>query len=51
MRDFFGEVKDMAFLNDHVDSPAQSDDLVAKQFGQDVIDSLSVLEAVVPALH
>jgi TATA-binding protein-associated factor len=51
VRDFFGEVKDMAFLNDHVDSPAQSDDLVAKQFGQDVIDSLSVLEAVVPALH
>jgi len=24
---------------------------VAKQFGQDVIDSLSVLEAVIPALH
>jgi TATA-binding protein-associated factor len=24
---------------------------MAKQFGQDVIDSLSVLEAVVPALH
>ncbi|KAF7985005.1 hypothetical protein HWV62_9992 [Athelia sp. TMB] len=33
------------------DTPASSDDLVAKQFGQDVIDSLSVLEAVVPTLH
>jgi len=51
VRNFFSEVKDMAFLSSHVDSPAQSDDLVAKQFGQDVIDSLSVLEAVVPALH
>ena len=39
------------FLSCHVDSPAESDDLVAKQFGQDVIDSLSVLEAVVPVFH
>jgi hypothetical protein len=27
------------------------DALIAKQYGQDVIDSLSVLEAVVPTLH
>lgn len=27
------------------------DNLIEKQFGQDVIDSLSVLEAVVPTLH
>ncbi|KAJ7632150.1 SNF2 superfamily chromatin remodeling protein [Roridomyces roridus] len=28
-----------------------SDELIQKQFGQDVIDSLSVLEAVVPTFH
>ena len=39
------------YLPYHVDSHTESDDLVAKQFGQDVIDSLSVLEAVVPTLH
>ncbi|KAL0947465.1 hypothetical protein HGRIS_013571 [Hohenbuehelia grisea] len=33
------------------DSPEASDALIDKQFGQDVIDSLSVLEAVVPTLH
>ncbi|KAG5646696.1 hypothetical protein DXG03_002686 [Asterophora parasitica] len=33
------------------DSPKQSDLLIEKQFGQDVIDSLSVLEAVVPTFH
>lgn len=33
------------------DSPDKSDALIEKQYGQDVIDSLSVLEAVVPALH
>ncbi|KAF9001878.1 SNF2 superfamily chromatin remodeling protein [Cyathus striatus] len=33
------------------DSPIQSDDLMEKQYGQDVIDSLSVLEAVSPTLH
>ncbi|KAG5220824.1 TATA-binding protein-associated factor mot [Salix suchowensis] len=33
------------------DSPDRSDALIEKQYGQDVIDSLSVLEAVVPALH
>ncbi|KAJ7581379.1 SNF2 superfamily chromatin remodeling protein [Mycena floridula] len=33
------------------DSPADSDALLERQFGQDVIDSLSVLEAVVPSLH
>jgi TATA-binding protein-associated factor len=27
------------------------DEMIAKQYGQDVIDSLSVLEAVVPTLH
>jgi TATA-binding protein-associated factor len=39
------------YLLYNVDSHTKSDDLVAKQFGQDVIDSLSVLEAVVPTLH
>ncbi|KAJ7739654.1 SNF2 superfamily chromatin remodeling protein [Mycena maculata] len=33
------------------DSPTESDDRIQKQFGQDVIDSLSVLEAVVPTFH
>ncbi|KAG6814294.1 hypothetical protein H0H92_013419 [Tricholoma furcatifolium] len=33
------------------ESSKQSDALIEKQFGQDVIDSLSVLEAVVPTLH
>ncbi|GLB35068.1 putative protein with domain of unknown function (DUF3535) [Lyophyllum shimeji] len=33
------------------DSVEQSDWLIEKQFGQDVIDSLSVLEAVAPTLH
>ncbi|KAG6818211.1 hypothetical protein H0H87_000116 [Tephrocybe sp. NHM501043] len=33
------------------DSPKQSDLLIERQFGQDVIDSLSVLEAVVPTFH
>ncbi|EGN96198.1 hypothetical protein SERLA73DRAFT_170610 [Serpula lacrymans var. lacrymans S7.3] len=32
-------------------SPQEADNLMEKQFGQDVIDSLSVLEAVVPTLH
>ncbi|EFI28392.1 Mot1 [Coprinopsis cinerea okayama7 len=33
------------------DSPEKSDQLIEKQFGQDVIDSLSVLEAVLPTFH
>ncbi|KAH9180252.1 hypothetical protein EDB89DRAFT_1900197 [Lactarius sanguifluus] len=33
------------------DSPDAVDDLIGRQHGQDVIDSLSVLEAVVPTLH
>ncbi|KAH9063809.1 hypothetical protein EDB83DRAFT_2519959 [Lactarius deliciosus] len=33
------------------DSPDTVDDLIGRQHGQDVIDSLSVLEAVVPTLH
>ncbi|OSC96601.1 SNF2 chromatin remodeling protein [Trametes coccinea BRFM310] len=33
------------------DSVAQMDELIEKQHGQDVIDSLSVLEAVVPTFH
>ncbi|PFH50688.1 hypothetical protein AMATHDRAFT_47708 [Amanita thiersii Skay4041] len=33
------------------ESPQQSDALIEKQFGQDVIDSLSVLEAVAPTFH
>lgn len=32
-------------------SPESCDVLMEKQFGQDVIDSLSVLEAVVPTFH
>ncbi|KAL0580433.1 TATA-binding protein-associated factor mot1 [Marasmius crinis-equi] len=32
-------------------SPEESDPLIEKRYGQDVIDSLSVLEAVVPTLH
>lgn len=31
--------------------PEESDELMEKKYGQDVIDSLSVLEAVTPALH
>ncbi|KAH7927090.1 hypothetical protein BV22DRAFT_1193901 [Leucogyrophana mollusca] len=33
------------------DSPKDADTLMDKQYGQDVIDSLSVLEAVAPTLH
>ncbi|KAL4253953.1 TATA-binding protein-associated factor Mot1 [Abortiporus biennis] len=33
------------------DNPAKMDTLIEKQFGQDVIDSLSVLEAVIPTFH
>lgn len=33
------------------DSPEKTDVLIEKQYGQDVIDSLSVLEAVVPTFH
>lgn len=33
------------------DTPDSADDLINRQHGQDVIDSLSVLEAVVPTLH
>ncbi|KAI6111007.1 hypothetical protein F5141DRAFT_1111960 [Pisolithus sp. B1] len=33
------------------ESPPEADALMEKQCGQDVIDSLSVLEAVVPTLH
>lgn len=32
-------------------SPEQSDVLIEKQYGQDVIDSLSVLEAIAPTFH
>ena len=34
-----------------IDTPDTADDLINRQHGQDVIDSLSVLEAVVPTLH
>ncbi|KAF8894499.1 SNF2 chromatin remodeling protein [Infundibulicybe gibba] len=37
-----------AFPND---TPGEADVLIEKHFGQDVIDSLSVLEAVVPTFH
>ncbi|THH31546.1 hypothetical protein EUX98_g2662 [Antrodiella citrinella] len=33
------------------DSPAKMDILIERQFGQDVIDSLSVLKAVIPTFH
>ncbi|KAI0261043.1 SNF2 chromatin remodeling protein [Gloeopeniophorella convolvens] len=33
------------------DTPDAADELISRQHGQDVIDSLSVLEAVVPTLH
>ncbi|KAF9019159.1 hypothetical protein BDZ89DRAFT_1139528 [Hymenopellis radicata] len=38
-------------FNELFQSPEDCDKLIEKQFGQDVIDSLSVLEAVVPTLH
>jgi TATA-binding protein-associated factor len=34
-----------------IDDPADVDTIISKSLGQDVIDSLSVLEAVVPTLH
>jgi TATA-binding protein-associated factor len=34
-----------------VDTPDAADELISQRHGQDVIDSLSVLEAVVPTLH
>lgn len=34
-----------------IDTPNSADELISRQHGQDVIDSLSVLEAVVPTLH
>jgi TATA-binding protein-associated factor len=34
-----------------LDTPDSADDLINREHGQDVIDSLSVLEAVVPTLH
>ncbi|EIW85445.1 hypothetical protein CONPUDRAFT_80033 [Coniophora puteana RWD-64-598 SS2] len=33
------------------ESPQEADRLIDKQYGQDVVDSLSVLEAVAPTLH
>ncbi|TCD70588.1 TATA-binding protein-associated factor mot1 [Steccherinum ochraceum] len=33
------------------DSPTKMDSLIEKQYGQDVIDSLSVLKAVIPTFH
>jgi hypothetical protein len=35
----------------YAEMPQEVDDLITKQYGQDVIDSLSVLEAVLPTLH
>lgn len=37
--------------NHSTESPKECDTLIEKQYGQDLIDSLSVLEAVVPTLH
>ena len=36
---------------DRLESPKKTDKLIGDKFGQDIIDSLSVLEAVVPTLH
>lgn len=41
----------MEFLTYMIDSVKKMDELLEKQHGQDVIDSLSVLEAVVPTFH
>jgi TATA-binding protein-associated factor len=38
-------------LSGFIDTSNTADDLINLQHGQDVIDSLSVLEAVVPTLH
>lgn len=38
-------------LTSRVDSTREMDALIETQYGQDVIDSLSVLEAVVPTFH
>jgi TATA-binding protein-associated factor len=39
------------YIHQFTDSLDKSDELIEKQYGQDVIDSLSVLEAVVPTFH
>lgn len=39
------------YIHQFIDSLDKSDELIEKQYGQDVIDSLSVLEAVVPTFH
>ena len=39
------------YIQQPTDSLEKSDELIEKQHGQDVIDSLSVLEAVVPTFH
>ena len=40
-----------SFSNVFSDSPEKADLLIEKQHGQDVIDSLSVLEDVIPTFH
>lgn len=39
------------YVNPTLDDPNATDVAIEKHYGQDVIDSLSVLEAVVPTLH
>ena len=41
----------VSLISCSIDTPDSADDLINRQHGQDVIDSLSVLEAVVPTLH
>jgi len=45
-------ITDPKFTTDYaIDTPQESDILIERQHGQDVIDSLSVLEDVIPTFH
>jgi TATA-binding protein-associated factor len=48
----YSHYTDPKVTTDHtIDTPQESDILIEKQYGQDVIDSLSVLEVVIPTFH
>lgn len=48
----YSHYTDPKVTTDHtIDTPQESDVLIEKQYGQDVIDSLSVLEVVIPTFH
>lgn len=48
----YSHCTDPKVTTDHtIDTPQESDILIEKQYGQDVIDSLSVLEVVIPTFH